>query len=33
MSVIFTILLGVGGLIGIAVCAFWAIAVIMNKYL
>ena len=33
MSVIFTILLGVGGLSGIAVCAFWAIVVIMNKYL
>lgn len=33
MSVIFAILLGVGGLVGIAVCAFWAIAVIMNKYL
>lgn len=33
MSEIFTILLGVGGLIGITVCAFWAIAVIMNKYL
>ena len=33
MSEIFTILLRVGGLIGIAVCAFWAIVVIMNKYL
>ena len=33
MSEIFAILLGVGGLIGIAVCAFWAIVVIMNKYL
>lgn len=33
MSEIFTILLGAGGLIGIVVCAFWAIAVIMNKYL
>ena len=33
MSEIFIILLGVGGLIGIAVCAFWAIVVIMNKYL
>ena len=32
MSEIFTILLGAGGLIGIVVCTFWAIAVIMNKY-
>jgi len=33
MPEVLTILIGVGGLLGIGVFAFWAIAVIINKYL
>lgn len=33
MSEVLTILIGVGGLLGIGVFAFWAIAVIIHKYL
>lgn len=33
MPEVLTILIGVGGLLGIGIFAFWAIAVIINKYL